>query len=301
MSSKILVVDDAADDLELVKAMLAASGFTVLTAHHGRDGLQKAKTQKPDLIISDVLMPEMDGFALFKELKKDPATSKIPVLILTVRGRMKDTFEAFGVECFMPKPFQAEALFSIINKYVAPQPQATAVPPAPKEEKKEAPAAAPIGKKDPAAAIAAKRKALIFGSDDHVLEKMINLLEKEKCHAVSTKDEAQLPVQADTLEPDLILLQLNGETVTPVDRIVKTLDSLLKKKIKIESSDTAASRKGNIVLYKVEEELHGVGSVGANIADTESLVERCTEEGCKKYIGSFSPALFISKIREFII
>ena len=57
----------------------------------------------------------------------------------------------------------------------------------------------------------------------------------------------------------------------------------------------------NIVLYKVEEEIHGAGSVGASIADTDSLVERCTEEGCKKYIGSFSPTLFISKIREFII
>lgn len=309
MSNKILIVDDASDDLELVKAMLSSNGFAVMTANHGREGLEKARTHQPNLIISDVLMPEMDGFALFKELRKDTRTSKIPIMILTVRGRMRDTFEAFGVESFMPKPFSADNLFSLINKYVTPA-QAAASTAAPAEAKPKEAASAPA----PAAAFAkpaaqapekpaaatAKSKALIFGSDDAVLANMVQLLEKEKCHAVVTQDETQLPVQVDSMEPELILLQVNNQTATPIDRIVWMLNSLIKKKIKLANSEVAASRKGNIVLFKVEEEMSGLDSMGASIADLENILDRCTDEGCKKYIGSFSPVLFISKIKEFI-
>lgn len=302
MSSKILVVDDAADDRELVRAMLTANGFTVFTADHGREGLQKAKTHLPDLIISDVLMPEMDGFALLKELKKDPRTAKIPILILTVRGRMRDTFEAFGVESFLPKPFQADNLFSVISKFVTPGAVPAVDQAKPKEEKPAAasaprPAAVQAPKPDPALA-AAKRKALIFGSDDHILENMVNLLEKEMCHAVITKDETQLSLQVDTMEPDLILLQLNSQTATPIDKIVGLLNDLIQKK-QPRGKAPAVVRRGNIVIYKIEED-HGAMDFTAAMADTDSLVERCTEEGCKKYIGSFSPVVFITKIKEFI-
>src|SRR5437016_5884171 len=177
MSNKILIVDDASDDLELVKAMLSSNGFSVVTANHGREGLEKARTHQPNLIIADVLMREMDGFALFKELKKDARTSNIPVLILTVRRRMKDTFEAFGVQGFMPKPFDTDILFSIINKYVTPS-AAPAVAEVKLKEEKPSPAAAPkpaakIDKKDPAAVATAKRKALIFGSDEVILQSMV--------------------------------------------------------------------------------------------------------------------------------
>lgn len=299
MSSKILVVDDATEDLELVKAMLVANGFTVFTARHGGEGLVKARTHLPDLIISDVLMPEMDGFALFKELRKDPATAKIPVLILTVRGRMRDTFEVFGVESFLPKPFQADSLFSEISKFVTPGAVPAVDQAKPKEEK---PAAAPAprpaaaaSKLDPALA-AAKRKALIFGSDDSILESMVKLLEKEKCHAVITKDESQLPVQVDSMELDIILLQLNSHSATPIDKIVALLNDIIQKK-QPRGKSPSVNRQTNIIIYKVEEERSGFDS---SIADTESILDRCTEEGCKKYIGPFSPHGFITKIKEFI-
>ena len=310
MSSKVLIVDDAMDDLELVNAMLAANGFTVVKARHGRDGLEQDRKHTPDLIISDVLMPEMDGFAFYKELKKDNRTAKIPVLILTVRGRMRDTFDAFGVECFMPKPLNVEALFSVVSKYVTAGASSAVQP---KEEKAPTPSAEAAPKPAPPVPVpvqasaeprlslsTAKRKALIFGSENHVLEDMVKLLEREKCHGTIIKDESQLPVQVDSMEPDLILLQLNSSTSMPIDRIVSLLNKLIQKKIKASGANAATYQRGNIVLYKVEEEMGGLDSMTASIADTESVLDRCKEEGCKKYIGAFSPVMFLTKVKEFI-
>jgi CheY-like chemotaxis protein len=111
MLKRILVVDDDPAILEMTALVLGKKGYEVLTAANGLLALTEIRKLKPDLILTDVLMPEMDGFAFYKELKKDPITADIPVLIITARGKMEDTFKVMGVDGFIAKPILPEDLF----------------------------------------------------------------------------------------------------------------------------------------------------------------------------------------------
>jgi len=83
MAKKILVVDDDPDLVETTSMILKSKQYDVVVAYDGVEGLEKAKTEKPDLIVLDVMMPEKDGYTLCKELKADAALNAIPVLLLT--------------------------------------------------------------------------------------------------------------------------------------------------------------------------------------------------------------------------
>ena len=80
---KILIVDDDPDLVEAVTMILESKEYDVIAAYGGIEGLEKAKTEEPDLIVLDVMMPDKDGYAVCKELKGDPQYSKIPILLLT--------------------------------------------------------------------------------------------------------------------------------------------------------------------------------------------------------------------------
>ena len=83
MSKKILVVDDEMEVRELVKCVLETDGYVVITANDGTDGINKAKKEVPDLIISDLMMGQMPGGVMRERLKEDEKTSRIPILYLT--------------------------------------------------------------------------------------------------------------------------------------------------------------------------------------------------------------------------
>ena len=95
MKKIVLVVDDEKDILDLLSYNLAKEGFSVITARNGREALERVR-QKPDLIILDVMMPEMNGLQVIQELKKDKKTASIPVLLLTAKG--SETDEIIGLE-----------------------------------------------------------------------------------------------------------------------------------------------------------------------------------------------------------
>jgi two-component system alkaline phosphatase synthesis response regulator PhoP len=95
MKKTVLVVDDEKDIIDLLSYNLSKEGLAVITARNGKDALEKVK-QKPDLIILDVMMPEMNGLQVLQELKKDKKTSSIPVLMLTAKG--SETDEIVGLE-----------------------------------------------------------------------------------------------------------------------------------------------------------------------------------------------------------
>ncbi|MDP2654304.1 MAG: response regulator [Candidatus Omnitrophota bacterium] len=115
MGQRILVVDDEQEILDATSSVLRKRGFDVSTSLNGVTALQKIREQKPDLILADVLMPEMDGYTFYKELKNSPATSDIPVLIVTGRGKMEDTFKVIGVDGFITKPFTPQSLMDEIE------------------------------------------------------------------------------------------------------------------------------------------------------------------------------------------
>jgi CheY-like chemotaxis protein len=108
MSRKILIVDDE-DDIREVAALSLESvaGWEVITANSGSQGLARAAEQLPDAILLDVMMPGMDGPTTFRELRKNPATAKIPVLLLTAKVQSSDQrrFADLGVEAVLFKPF----------------------------------------------------------------------------------------------------------------------------------------------------------------------------------------------------
>lgn len=112
MSTKILVVDDEPDALELVEFNLKAAGYEVVTAADGEEGLKKARTASPALILLDVMLPEIDGMEVCKLLKRDPATAAIPVIMLTAKGAEIDRVLGLelGADDYVTKPFSPREL-----------------------------------------------------------------------------------------------------------------------------------------------------------------------------------------------
>jgi len=121
MRKKILVVEDEPDQLEVVRFTLKNAGYAIGTATNGIEALKKAQTVSPDLIIMDVMMPELDGFAVCETLRGNPATAHIPVLLLT--GLCSHISRLVGYESgctdYVVKPFDAEELVLKVEKLLS--------------------------------------------------------------------------------------------------------------------------------------------------------------------------------------
>ena len=116
MRKRILVVDDEKDILELLKYNLEKEGYDVLTAGTGRRALDQA-LRTPDLIVLDVMMPEMDGWEVCRQLKRDDRTSSIPVIFLTAKGAEIDEVVGLelGAEDYIVKPISLRKLLARIK------------------------------------------------------------------------------------------------------------------------------------------------------------------------------------------
>ena len=117
---KILVVDDEELTTQLAKTFLEKYGFTVIIASDGETGLTKAETENPDLILLDVMLPLMDGFAVCKKLKENEKFKNTPILMFTAKGLSSDIEkgEAVGADEYIVKPFSGKALVATIRKHL---------------------------------------------------------------------------------------------------------------------------------------------------------------------------------------
>lgn len=117
----VLVVDDLKAQLSLISGYLEQEGFLVMTAENGNDALAKASAQTPDLVITDLVMPEMSGLEFCRKLKKDPATAQIPVIACTTKDRDidKQWAKKQGVVAYLVKPFTKEEMISAVKNSVA--------------------------------------------------------------------------------------------------------------------------------------------------------------------------------------
>ena len=88
--ARILIIEDNEDNLELIRLLLERDGFEVLAAYDGVEGLRVTRQDRPDLILLDLAMPEMDGWAVLETLKADPKTQRIPVVVVTAHAMLKD-------------------------------------------------------------------------------------------------------------------------------------------------------------------------------------------------------------------
>ena len=110
--SKILLVDDEIDTLLPLKRSLEVEDYQVVGASNGREALMKAKIEIPDLILIDLMMPEMDGYEVCAQLKDDPLTKKIPVIILTAKDAVREKVKGLdiGADDYVTKPFNLNEL-----------------------------------------------------------------------------------------------------------------------------------------------------------------------------------------------
>lgn len=112
MKSKILVVDDEPDALELIQFNLEGAGFDVLTASAGNEALKKARSALPDLIILDLMLPEVDGLEICKTLRREEKTADVPILMLTAKAAEIDRVLGLelGADDYVTKPFSPREL-----------------------------------------------------------------------------------------------------------------------------------------------------------------------------------------------
>jgi len=120
MSARVLVVDDVDVNVRLLEAKLSSEYFTVVTASSGEEALRMARSEHPDIILLDVMMPEMDGFEACRRLKADPATDGIPVVMVTALSEVADRVRGLqsGADDFLTKPVNDVALFARVRSLV---------------------------------------------------------------------------------------------------------------------------------------------------------------------------------------
>lgn len=116
-----LVIEDSMTDREVITACLKQAGISVLTAQSGEEALEKLNTDRPDIIIIDVVLPGRSGFELCRELKSEAKTSKIPVIISSTKGTEMDKFWGMkqGADAYMPKPIDQDEFIRTVKKLIS--------------------------------------------------------------------------------------------------------------------------------------------------------------------------------------
>ncbi len=117
---KILVVDDEVDLVETIRFPLEAEGFNVLVAYNGEDALNQARTENPDLILLDIMLPKLDGYKVCRLLKFDERYRNIPIIMLTARAQEKDKIIGLetGADEYITKPFDMDKLLEKVKAYL---------------------------------------------------------------------------------------------------------------------------------------------------------------------------------------
>lgn len=116
----VLIIEDNQDVRENTMEILELAGFAVITADNGVQGVQVATNKKPDLILCDIMMPEMNGYDVIRKLKSDPATSSIPFIYVTASGEKNELRLAMdlGANGYVRKPFDVKELMDAIKKCI---------------------------------------------------------------------------------------------------------------------------------------------------------------------------------------
>lgn len=120
MTTKILLIEDEPDQVFMLQTRLEASGFEVASAQDGEEGLQKIRSEKPDVILLDIVMPKKDGLEVCLAVKGDAELKSIPIIMLTAAG-LKDLEKKCldaGADCCIRKPYESSELISSIKATV---------------------------------------------------------------------------------------------------------------------------------------------------------------------------------------
>ena len=127
MSQTILIIDDDIDTLKLVGIMLERKGFRILASTTGKKGLTLAKKEEPDLILLDVMIPDLTGYEIARSIRSSPNTESIPIIMFTARSQVDDKVEGLeaGADAYITKPARPRELFAQVNSILKRAPQRT--------------------------------------------------------------------------------------------------------------------------------------------------------------------------------
>ncbi len=119
--AQILIVDDSPTEAHVLKSILEKNGFATAVAESGVEGIERARSLKPDLVLMDVVMPGLNGFQATRQLTKDPETSDIPVIIVTTKDQETDRVWGLrqGAKDFLTKPVSEQRLMEKVNAAIA--------------------------------------------------------------------------------------------------------------------------------------------------------------------------------------
>lgn len=202
MIKKILIVDDEAAILKVIKKRLELAGYFVDVAANGKEGLDIIKRgQAHDLVITDVVMPVMDGVDFYKELKRDKTTSKVPIIIITDSQVFKESFKALGVEGFLPKPLNARKLLDKIKQIFSLE----------------------------ATTSGRDKRILIAGSDENVLSQMFDLLDDTGNDVCKVDDAIDFLSSALMVVPRIALIDVLLKDVSARE-IIKAMKCFIRFK-----------------------------------------------------------------------
>jgi len=193
---RILVVDDEAHIRELLTQEFTEAGYHVSTAINGRDGINAVRRERPDLIVLDVMMPEMNGFDVAAVLKNDPATLDIPIVILSI-VQDRDRGFRLGVDRYLTKPIDTDLLFKEVGTLL--------------EQK-------------------TSRKRVLVVDEDASTVKILTDVLRARGYSVSEAREADLVERAKSVQPDIIMLNSVSSTkpeVVQMLRFEKGLENVL--------------------------------------------------------------------------
>jgi len=257
---KILVLEDEEDILKVICMRLATAGYEVISAGNGQEGLERVFQDCPNLIISDVLMPVMDGFTFYKKLKENPSTRDIPVLVLTARGQMEDSFRVMGVDEFLTKPFEPVQLLGKVEALL---------------------------KRSEFKVVQHNKKVVLGGADRNISEIIVFQLRKIGCEVEVAKDGAEVITKVVQFSPDILILEvpLYGMSGDDVIKILRQMAHFKDRPILIYNFFSAEDLGSTTVRQK------------AMMIDDAK--EAAMEAGATANIGRFNDLTFIDSITKY--
>jgi two-component system, cell cycle response regulator DivK len=123
MNKRILVIEDQEDNRQIVRDLVTASGYELIEATTGEEGIEAAAREKPDLILMDIQLPGIDGYEVTRRIKANPQLQKIPIVAVTSYALSGDDKKAFAAGCdgYVTKPYSPRLLLAKIREYLSPK------------------------------------------------------------------------------------------------------------------------------------------------------------------------------------
>jgi CheY-like chemotaxis protein len=259
---KILLVEDEDPSRELMATQLKGAGYAVLETKDGQEAFALAQENVPDLIITDAIMPVLDGAQLFKKIRSTFFGKNIPFMVLSARATMRGSFEAMGADGFMAKPYQVNEFLAQVDRLLSRQ---------------------QVGKPTEAA-----KRVLIAGNDSECLDTIMDLLKKEGCHTDCVPFSDQVISKAVMFLPHILIIEAEMPGI-PVDENIRILRQMPQfKKIPILIYSFVPEGKVR------KEDLH---QKEINLAVS---VRQCLEKGASEYLGKFLKETFIAQVGKYL-